>query len=174
MPQHLFDRKTDSFFGSLRYVGYVLLPAGIILGGSPWWSGADKAQMLSVGVLLSLLGLLFQSTHHGFQIDFRDRRVREYLSMFGLKTGKWAPLPAFQYVQLSSNLAPAHAHDHEHDHDHSHEDPAPLVPWYTIGLYSRQQEADYELRTDSREDALKTLQLLSKQLNIPIQDKTAN
>lgn len=170
MNQHLFDRKTDSFFGSLRYLGYVLLPAGIILGGSPFWSGADKVQMLSVGALLFLLGLLFQSTYHGFQLDFQNRRVREYLSMFGLKTGKWAPLPTFTHVRLTSNLRTAEDHDHGRTHDH---EPAAPVMWYTIGLHSQSTQADYELRTDNQQDALQTLHLLSGKLNIPAEDRTS-
>ncbi|WP_205504188.1 hypothetical protein [Rufibacter psychrotolerans] len=171
---HLFDRKTDAFFGSLRYLGYVLLPGGIILGGSPLWSGTDKVQMLSVGTLLVLLGLLFQGTYHGFQIDFQNKRVREYLSMFGLKTGKWAPLPAFKQVLLTSNLGHAHAHDHDHEHGHHHDEPAPLVTWYTIGLYSTSPEPDYELRTDSQQDALQTMELLAKRLHIPAENRATS
>lgn len=169
MP-HLFDRKTDAFFGSLRYLGYLLLPAGIIIGGATLWSDADKAQLLSVGILLFLLGFLFQSTYHGFQIDFKKRRVREYLSMFGLKTGKWAPLPPFDRVVLTSNLRST-AEDHGHHHDGKK--PAPLVTWYTIALYSQPEEADYELRTDNHQDAQQTLQLLAERLNIPAEDKAA-
>ncbi|MFC6997235.1 hypothetical protein [Rufibacter roseus] len=170
---HLFNRKTDAFFGSLRFLGYVLLPAGIILGASPLWSGADKVQMISVGAVLFLLGILFQSTYHGFQIDFKRRRVREYLSMFGIKTGEWAPLPAFERVVLTSNLGSAHNHDHGHDHAHQHDHkPAPLVTWYTISLFSDSEHADYELRTDNSEDALSTLKLLAERLGISAVDKT--
>ncbi|MBC3539255.1 hypothetical protein ACFSC6_07850 [Rufibacter sediminis] len=171
MNPHLFDRKTDSFFGSLRYLGYVLLPAGILLGGSPLWSGADQVQMLSVGALLFLLGILFQSTYHGFQLDFKNRQVREYLSMFGLKTGKWAPLPAFQRVVLTSRLRSSQDHDHGHSHDH---EPAAPVMWYTIGLFSQTEQPDYELRTDNQPDALKTLRLLSTELGIPAEDQTTS
>jgi len=165
--QDLFDRKTDPYFGSLRYLGYLLLPAGIIVAGAALWSGADKIQLLSVGGLLFLLGLLFQTTHHGFQIDFKHRRVREYLAMFGVKSGNWVPLPQFQKVVLSSNLAPAD--DHGHDHGDT---PAPLVTWYTIGLYSGSPEADFELRTGHQEDALKTLHLLANRLDILAEDRT--
>ncbi|WP_207435189.1 hypothetical protein [Sabulibacter ruber] len=170
---HLFDRKTDSFFGTLSYLGYVLLLAGLLTGSSPWWSGdVDQAQMLSVGALLFVLGLLFKYTYHGFQIDFQNKRVREYLSMFGLKTGRWAPLPAFKQVLLSSNLGHAHAHDHDHEHGHHHhEEPAPLVTWYTIGLYSTSPEPDYELRTDSQQDALQTMELLANRLHIPAENR---
>lgn len=167
---HFFDRKTDSFFGSLHYLGYILLLAGLIIAGSPWWSNAvEKAQMLSVGTLLFLLGLLFKYTYHGFQLDFQGRRVREYLSMFGIKTGKWVPFPTFQRIILTSNLAQADDHEHHHEGE-----PAPLVTWYTIGLYSQPKEADYELRTASQEDARQTLHLLATRLHVPAEDKTAS
>ncbi|MBA9079619.1 hypothetical protein [Rufibacter quisquiliarum] len=169
--QDLFDRKTDPYFGSLRYLGYLLLPAGIIVAGAAAWSGADAVQLVSVGGLLFLLGLLFQTTHHGFQIDFKNRRVREYLTMFGVKSGNWVPLPQFQKVVLSSNLAPADDHDHAHDHHHD-DKPAPLVTWYTIGLYSASPEANFELRTGHQQDALKTLHLLAAKLGVPAEDKT--
>ncbi|WP_181309046.1 hypothetical protein [Rufibacter sp. XAAS-G3-1] len=171
MSQHLFDRKTDSFFGPLSYLGYALLLASLVLGSSPWWYGpaSAKVQMLAVGALLLLLGILFKFTFHGFQLDFQNRRLREYLSMFGLKTGKWAPLPAFQKVVLTSNLRPSDDHGHSHDHK-----PAPLVMWYTIGLFSHSDEADYELRTDNQQDALKTLRLLSGKLGIPAEDRTSS
>ncbi|RNI31579.1 hypothetical protein [Rufibacter latericius] len=173
MNQHLFDRKTDSFFGALSYVGYALLLAGLVLGSSAWWrtDDVDKVQMLAVGTLLLLLGVLFKFTFHGFQLDLQHRRVREYLSMFGLKTGKWAPLPAFQHVRLTSHLRLAKDHGHTHDHDH---EPAAPVMWYTIGLYSQSAEPDYELRTDNAEDALKTLHLLSTQLGIPAENNLAS
>ncbi len=169
--RHLLDRKTDSFFGPLSYLGYALLLVGLVLGSSPWWrtDAVDTIQMLSVGALLLLLGVLFKFTYHGFQLDLQHRRVREYLSMFGLKTGKWAPLPAFQKVRLTSHLRTAEDHDHDHGHTHDHEPAAPVL-WYTIGLYSQSQEPDYELRTDSAEEAQKTLHLLSSQLNIPAEN----
>ncbi len=134
-----------------------------------FWSAADKVQMLSVGALLFLLGVLFQSTHHGFQLDFKKQRVREYLSMFWFKTGKWAPLPAFRRVVLSSNLGPG---PNDHGHVHDGEEPKPLISWFTISLYSQAEAPDYELRTDNKADAHKTLQLLAKQLNIPAEDTT--
>ncbi|KAA3439748.1 hypothetical protein [Rufibacter hautae] len=169
--RQLLDRKTDSFFGPLRYLGYALLLAGLVLGSSPWWrtDAVDKVQMLCVGALLLLLGVLFKFTFHGFQLDLQHRRVREYLSMFGLKTGKWAPLPAFQRVRLTSHLRTTEDHDHEHGHTHDHE-PAASVMWYTIGLYSQSAEPDYELRTDNAEEALKTLHLLSDELRIPAEN----
>ncbi|GGK62172.1 hypothetical protein ACD591_00040 [Rufibacter glacialis] len=175
MPHHLFDRKTDSFFGPLRYLGYVLLLVGAGVAGSPWWRGseADKGQAWAVGGLLMLLGILFRFTFHGFQLDFQKRRVREYLSMFGLKTGKWAPLPAFNRVVLTSHLRAAD--DHGHDHGHSHEEkPAPPVLWYTLGLYSQSEEADYEFRTDNAEDAHKTLHLLATRLGIVAENHTTS
>ncbi|GAB2545687.1 hypothetical protein [Rufibacter soli] len=167
---HLFDRKTDNFFGSLSYLGYVLLLVGLATASSPWWwgEGADQTQMLAVGGLLVVLGFLFKFTYHGFQLDLQHRRVREYLSMFGFKTGKWAPLPAFQRITLTSLQA---AHDYDHGHSHG-EESAPLVTWYTIGLYSQSPSADYELRTDNQEDARQTLKLLAEKLGIAAEDHT--
>jgi len=165
-----FDRKTDAFFGSLRHAGYLLLLAGLVLGSSPWWKEGDadqKVQMLAVGTLLFLLGILFRYTHHGFQLDFEKRRLREYLRMFGLRSGKWAPFPAFERVVLSSTLKAAH----DHGHLHPGEKPVPPVTWYTIGLYTGTEEPAYELRTDNQADALKTTQLLAERLDIPAEDK---
>ncbi|ALI98462.1 hypothetical protein [Rufibacter tibetensis] len=173
---HLFDRKTDSFFGALSYLGYVLFFAGIVVASLHWWwpgKYVDPTQTIATGALLVLLGFLFKYTYHGFQLDFQNRRVREYLSMFGLKTGKWAPLPAFKQILLTSTLRSSEDHDHDHGHPHSHDDePAPPDMWYTIGLYSQSEEADYELRTDNAEDAHKTIQLLADRLGIPSENRT--
>ncbi|QHL87647.1 hypothetical protein GU926_09440 [Nibribacter ruber] len=162
---HIFDRKTDSFFGTLSYAGYGLLLVGALTASSPWWwSGeVNQTQMLAVGVLLLVMGVLFKFTHHGFQLDFEQRRVREYLLMFGIKFGQWAPLPAFERVILTTNMIPQ-------DHDHPGEEPA-LVKWYTVGLYSTGEEPAYELRTSHEHEALQTLELLSQRLQVPSENK---
>lgn len=117
---------------------------------------------------MTVLAVLFKYTYHGFQLDFEQRRVREYLSMFGLKTGRWVPLPAFTNVRLSARLHAAQ----DHGHQHPGQKPAPPITWYTIGLHSQPEEADYELRTDNRPDALATLHLLAERLGIPAEDAT--
>ena len=123
----------------------------------------NQLQMLAVGGLLLVLGILFKFTYHGFQLDFEQRRVREYLLMFGIKFGQWAPLPAFERVVLTTNMLPQ-------GHDHPGEEPA-LVKWYTVGLFVTDEEPAYELRTSHEHEALQTLELLSQRLQVPSENK---
>ncbi len=68
--------------------GYILLILGIgyLISGNP------------VGILIALAGAFVSFTFTGVQIDIKNQTFRQYISYFGLKTGKFKDLQRYPFI----------------------------------------------------------------------------
>jgi len=64
------------------------------------YGGYLAYQLSIISVLILLFGFALASLAYGNQIDFTTKSYRSYLSILGIKTGKWRKLPAIKYVNV--------------------------------------------------------------------------
>lgn len=96
-----FDRKTDSFFPfQFVFAGYILVLFGVYL----------LVRYNLLGLLAVLGGLFVSFSFTGIQIDFKNQEYREYLGVFQLKRGRWAPLPDIRYVTVFADRSVQEMH----------------------------------------------------------------
>jgi len=86
--------------------GFHLLGVLFILGGvfallSPLFisSGLPIERTRLVGIVFILVGFLITQLYTGIQLDGDQKRFREYLSIIGIRLGKWEPLPTFSSIK---------------------------------------------------------------------------
>ena len=93
----MLDNRLDPYFPrSFRWLGYMLIPLGI--GGS---FASQGVQGMIWPVIALVAGIVFIWTSYGSQIDFDQKRVREYIGLFGLKRGEWTRLPELDKIFIT-------------------------------------------------------------------------
>jgi hypothetical protein len=80
------NNKFGKFFGpSFTFTGYALIAAGLI-----------SLSYSLTSLLLIIPGLFIAFTYTGTIIDFRNKRVKAYTSLFGvIRTGNWIEISNF-------------------------------------------------------------------------------
>ncbi len=73
-----------------RSIGIVFILIGIV----------NLIQLYYLGVLLMLLGIPLLLIHHGVAIDTDKQQIKQYLNIFGLKTGQWRDISDARAIQL--------------------------------------------------------------------------
>ena len=83
--------KTDYFFPPMaRYLGYIITLIGII--------GIPKTGLTALAICIVGLGISF--TRYGVLIDSEQNKLKEYLSVFWIKFGKWGSLKNYPYLTV--------------------------------------------------------------------------
>ena len=97
-----FDYKERDLFYGRHLIGTVVFLAGIVNMLSPlfWESKNSVSTTILIGAGASLIGLFFMTTFDGKLIDFKGKRFKDYVSIFGYKRGVWQPLPTIRSVEL--------------------------------------------------------------------------
>jgi hypothetical protein len=90
----MLDNRLQPYFPlSFRWLGFILLPLGII-GIFP---AHDFLSALWPAFSV-VAGTAFIWTFHGTQIDLQQNRVMEYVSVVGLRLGSWSDLPKLEKI----------------------------------------------------------------------------
>lgn len=95
MNENKINYSHGFFFplGGLLFGGFILFIAISI------FISAANIIAFCIGTAVICLGLLFFSTK-GVDIDKSVRKVRQYTSVLGIKTGKKIPLSTFKYISV--------------------------------------------------------------------------
>ena len=108
MKKYNFKYKSLSIDGpysnGFHLLGLILLPVGVFLLIAPVFiEGLESLERsLFVGIGALVLGLIILSTYGGVMVSFQDRKIKEYYSFCGYKTGEWLPLPEQMSTELRS------------------------------------------------------------------------
>lgn len=99
---HLFNYKRRNLGTGIHFLGAILLLASsIVLLSSVFIETADNLQKtLWVGLSAFAAGLIIINTYEGTLIDLDNKRIKEYFSFCGFKTGKWQKLPSLKTIKL--------------------------------------------------------------------------
>ena len=108
MKKYNFKYKSLSIDGpysnGFHLLGLILLPVGVFLLIAPVFIEGFESleQSLFVGIGALVLGLIILSTYGGVMVSFKDRKIKEYYSLCGYKTGEWLPLSEQVSIDLRS------------------------------------------------------------------------
>lgn len=87
----ILNFRTSYFFPPItRYLGYVISIIGII--------GVFNIGIQSLLICIVGLGLSF--TRYGVLIDTKQKKLREYISVYWIKFGKWGILESYPYLTV--------------------------------------------------------------------------
>jgi hypothetical protein len=77
-------------------------PSFIVVGGGLLtFSGfVSSIENLLIGISMILAGPFFWSSHYGIQINTKENKFREYVSMYGIKKGKWQSLDYTPFISV--------------------------------------------------------------------------
>ena len=91
MKDNIFTKKSSRFaLPQFQMLGVVLLLVGVIY--------AFQLNLLSLPLLFVGIVLALMST--GIQIDFENKKHRDYITLLGIKRGKWVEIPPLDYVTM--------------------------------------------------------------------------
>ena len=152
------------YFGGLRNVSFLLMAAAIYIWATPLFMVQQNSllQTFLVGLSAMLIGLLIRFTRYGYQFDFAKMKYREFILIFGLKTGGWQTLDNLSSIMLSIKdrsvlktpgiVAPANTSDE---------------PVYVIALYSGSMPK-IVIPLEDKDEALNLIEVLSIKLNLTV------
>jgi len=91
MNDNIYTKKSSRFaLPQFQMLGIVLLLPGVIYAFqlNPW------------SLLLLFVGIVLATMSTGIQIDFENRKHRDYIVLLGFKSGKWVDIPPLDYVTM--------------------------------------------------------------------------
>jgi hypothetical protein len=101
MKKDKIDFRTSAYFPSgLIFAGVVILFIGFVV--------ALVVKPL-VGIIIALAGVAMTTTHYRLEIDFKNKRYKDYVWFFGFKNGEQEQFEKIEYLfikqtRLSHNL----------------------------------------------------------------------
>ena len=162
----MFSHKSEYFFGDAARLWWAFELAGLFALLSPNFIELDVSltRVLVVGFVFVVVGLVLKLHHSGIQIDNKTGQARNYLTVFGVKTGDWRPLPSIKKItSTSKNVS-------------SWNTPNGISPTfktnrtiYTIALFADNQHPEYFIQTENKAQAEKRAIELSKLLNASVE-----
>jgi hypothetical protein len=60
----------------------------------------DESVMV-IGMIILILTVVSLTGYYGIQIDYLNKSYRQFLSLAGIKIGRWKPLPLLEKIMLS-------------------------------------------------------------------------
>jgi hypothetical protein len=93
-PAQTIDFKTMWYFsGTIMMVGFLILPAGVVLG----------SVNIYVGLVLVLVSIIIFSTHYRLKVDFGRQQYYDYLWILGMKTGEKRNFENIEYLYIKKS-----------------------------------------------------------------------
>ena len=89
IPDYI-SAKTEYLFSPPGiYAGYGFMILGVV---------SSVLTVSAVGVFGILLGVFLSLTHYGVKLDTANKRLKQYFSVFGIRTGKWEDVYLYPYL----------------------------------------------------------------------------
>ena len=165
--KHHYDRKTGYVFGGASGFWFVFIAIAFAVWGSLLFVQPDTlTRTLLVGAGTFFLGLCLRLSYYGTQIDPKNRKIREYMALLGIRTGDWRNLPNLKKLRFTSNttrfwnspngISPTLAHTYT---------------IYSIGLFSHAATPGYVIKLQSKREALQDVETLSTLLQLEIEER---
>ena len=87
----MFDHRTGYFFGNAANLRWIFMVAGLFAMVSPYLLTLDVPiiRTAAVGVAAIIISLALKLNYFGIQIDRANSRMRDYVSIFGIRRGRW-------------------------------------------------------------------------------------
>jgi hypothetical protein len=108
MDDYLFDSKIKNLHVLPGIVfGYVAMAMGVfslflVISGYGSDPEYDNTTFLWIfGTLVLAMGIFFSFSYEGITINLRNNQYREYLSVAGMRFGKWQPLPPVEAIKVA-------------------------------------------------------------------------
>jgi hypothetical protein len=57
--------------------------------------------ILIIGMVILLITGISMSGYYGIQIDYQQKKYKQFLSLLGIKIGSWKPLPLIEKIMLT-------------------------------------------------------------------------
>ena len=162
----MYTLKTGFVFGNAARLWFIFVLAGLFAWASPYLFEEDNEpiRVILVGAFGVLAGLILKYFTKGLQIDISGKRVREYISYFGIKFGDWSPMPHFsKVVHTSKNVTLWNT-------------PNGISPTFktgitlhTIGLFGTGSNPEYIIQSESEELTKREAKRISELLNVTLE-----
>jgi hypothetical protein len=100
-----FKYKNRNLLSGPHFVGSLFIIAGLFALVSPAFFNIEISleRVIGVGVGALIFGLLIVASYSGTLLDFSNSRFKQYVTIFGYKTGEWTKLPNIIKVKVISS-----------------------------------------------------------------------
>jgi hypothetical protein len=161
----VFNHRTGYFFGSAAKFWWVFIAVGLFALASPYMLTLDISTLRTVlvGLVAITLGLVLRLHYFGLQIDIGKKQIRDYITILGIKRGKWRPIPHIRKITFTSAKVS------------SWNTPNGISPTfksnvtaYTIGLFTHGVSPEFLIQTENKHVASTRAAQLSELFGIEI------
>ena len=161
-----FETKTTNVFGVAGNFWLLFMVIAVIFWLCPFFDAQQNSLLktTALGAVAFLVGLLLRFSYHGVEIDDAKKRVREYTSFLGFKTGDWEPLPNVKKLHFASfNSSSWNTSNGISSTFRS------TSILYKITLVSDTPQSHYSISLTDRKQALKNVQALADLFHLPVE-----
>lgn len=100
----MYSYVSGYFFGGAAKFWWLFIAAGVFSFSSPYIMDSDissgRAAVVAAGAIL--IGVSLKLNNFGLQVDIKKDRIRDYVSIMGIKKGQWQRIPDVQKITLTS------------------------------------------------------------------------
>ncbi|MTI21485.1 hypothetical protein E1176_10690 [Fulvivirga sp. RKSG066] len=100
----VYSHAYVNLFSSWRFLGLLLIVAGLFVATTPMFFAISySAKLILVSSISFFLGVFLAFSYEGLQLDFVNKRKREFTSVLGLKFGEWVGIEHLTTLSISSH-----------------------------------------------------------------------
>lgn len=95
----MFSKRIKPFFQGV--IINILMIFGVIGLTAIMYGIKYDSSILIIGLAILLIIGISLSGYYGIQIDYRQKKYKQFLSLLGIKIGSWRPLPLIEKIILT-------------------------------------------------------------------------
>lgn len=100
----LYTHPNMSLFSGWRFLGVLLILASAFVISTPLlFSISYNLKVFLLGSIAFTLGILLSTSYEGLQLDLKQKKQRNFISILGIKKGTWESIDAITTLVLSSH-----------------------------------------------------------------------
>jgi len=162
----MFNHRNSYFFGNAANLWHIFIFAGVFSLTAPYFISLEvsQARTIIVGVVALIIGIVLKINYYGIQIDFDQKKYRNFISILGFKQGNWIVLPELERIVLTSKnvstwntpngISPTHKSN---------------ATIFTIALFRNSEQLELFFQTENESDAINKAKQLAEKLHIPLE-----
>ncbi len=95
----MFTKRIRPFFQGA--IVNIIMIFGVIGLAAIMYGLKYDVSILIIGMVILLITGISMSGYYGIQIDYQQKKYKQFLSLLGIKIGNWKPLPLIEKIMLT-------------------------------------------------------------------------
>jgi len=93
-----------SLFSGWRFLGVLLILASVFVISTPlFFTISYDLKVISLSSITFTLGIFLSTSYEGLQLDLKQKKQRNFISVLGIRRGPWKPIGTITSLVISTH-----------------------------------------------------------------------